>query len=705
MVTRLRRATGMDSTRRSTSLRAQSRSATTSYEDYKIPAEELKHVRRRNGGQNSVDSDSRSSGGSSRSCSPASEEVAFAANHFNGLQLLESTTPDPDASQTPEKYKESSTSTAVYVDGQDQEQRMAQLANLGQSDVSARLPDSLRSASVDRASTSSVCSKYMTRAMDASIEGSSFMTEKQTPNQQKFTSSLYSQRSTNSIRSKSENEIDLAAHGRPLEKAIPATAGFPPSSAVSPLLSGYDHTRSSLRDDRRRTLSPFASSPRSARHRRSNMSFTPANDEHNTLTQDESSIALRPIHPHPDPQKEYPLILLHCKITALPPPWPLNVEVPERMRSDFALLKRKLEGTLGTRGVLLEHPKASYRRLIAGILDTTGLIEVSTSTYSPRTMADSTSSLQAGDCAMNLLNRDATNENKKTRSNPVGSRSAHRGLPSAESDAEYWLKQYCEEELLLDQPRRWDVRVYAMSGLMGPGAWRAAWRDMERIDVEIGVWAVESQKHEWELQEVEHAAWLSTDFSRSRKSRVEDESDHRRPLRSTPGCHPDPMEAQKLHNESAMDEELEPWQVSSAGIKARATSTPKSASFGSTRRPARRRLPLTTLLGNYFRRLVSRSASIKWLLRAVVLVVIFRLGAILGSGPLEASRTTELGYTAVAGIAVAGLDATISSVNGGDMDDGSNGTAFHKDDSSRKRTGNTLSEDTNSPKHGSTQGA
>ena len=33
--------------------------------------------------------------------------------------------------------------------------------------------------------------------------------------------------------------------------------------------------------------------------------------------------------------------------------------------------------------------------------------------------------------------------------------------------------------------KRWDIKIFAANGLMRAGAWGTAWREMERVDVEI----------------------------------------------------------------------------------------------------------------------------------------------------------------------------------------------------------------------------
>ena len=56
--------------------------------------------------------------------------------------------------------------------------------------------------------------------------------------------------------------------------------------------------------------------------------------------------------------------------------------------------------------------------------------------------------------------------------------------------------------------RRFDIKIYAANGLMRAGAWGAAWREMERVDVEIDVWMPKTVRREldqeMEREEEEH---------------------------------------------------------------------------------------------------------------------------------------------------------------------------------------------------------
>ena len=47
--------------------------------------------------------------------------------------------------------------------------------------------------------------------------------------------------------------------------------------------------------------------------------------------------------------------------------------------------------------------------------------------------------------------------------------------------------------------KRWNIKLFAANGLMRAGAWSAAWREMERVDVEILPWMDEDMKRELEL--------------------------------------------------------------------------------------------------------------------------------------------------------------------------------------------------------------
>ena len=96
--------------------------------------------------------------------------------------------------------------------------------------------------------------------------------------------------------------------------------------------------------------------------------------------------------------------------------------------------------------------------------------------------------------ASRLLSSSSTdakfNTNKNSSGNDVKSSTKQTAVAKAEAKG----------SITFVSPR-WDVRVYAANGLMRAGAWATAWREMERVDVQIGVWVPEGLRaglEEWE---------------------------------------------------------------------------------------------------------------------------------------------------------------------------------------------------------------
>jgi hypothetical protein len=54
----------------------------------------------------------------------------------------------------------------------------------------------------------------------------------------------------------------------------------------------------------------------------------------------------------------------------------------------------------------------------------------------------------------------------------------------------------CGKEVGLPSDRKWEIKVYAANGLMRAGAWAAAWREMEKVDIEIGICIPEDVRQE-----------------------------------------------------------------------------------------------------------------------------------------------------------------------------------------------------------------
>lgn len=60
-----------------------------------------------------------------------------------------------------------------------------------------------------------------------------------------------------------------------------------------------------------------------------------------------------------------------------------------------------------------------------------------------------------------------------------------------------------------DSNRKWEIRVYAANGLMRAGAWAAAWKEMEKVDVEVGVWLPSEVRRALEKRLAEEHAAVS----------------------------------------------------------------------------------------------------------------------------------------------------------------------------------------------------
>jgi hypothetical protein len=177
----------------------------------------------------------------------------------------------------------------------------------------------------------------------------------------------------------------------------------------------------------------------------------------------------------PKPKKEAPLVLLHC--TLLPPSIPVpgasdprNQDVLEdELPAEYWRRWRRLQECVGSgvvrdRGVLISHPEDLYDMLEERLLESLELVR-------PR--------LQNG----HFIGREE-------HSSGSGSEGEFSDVGESETDGEQGDEcPDCGSHVRHgDSNRKWEVRVFAANGLMRAGAWAAAWRDMEKVDVEVGLW-------------------------------------------------------------------------------------------------------------------------------------------------------------------------------------------------------------------------
>ncbi|KUJ21663.1 uncharacterized protein LY89DRAFT_380175 [Mollisia scopiformis] len=175
------------------------------------------------------------------------------------------------------------------------------------------------------------------------------------------------------------------------------------------------------------------------------------------------------------PRKAAPLVLLH--VTVLPLQWPYSYlmslnDIPESLQNvkeSWKLLQDKVGDTVLERGILLSHPQESYEVLEERLYEALEL------PVRPRAKI-----LKCGHY-MGPLDPET---------------------PSSDEEGEYFEgadirdgRKWCDicgrdvrVEEVGDLPKgekRFTVKIYASNGLMRAGAWEAAWREMERVDVEL----------------------------------------------------------------------------------------------------------------------------------------------------------------------------------------------------------------------------
>lgn len=202
-------------------------------------------------------------------------------------------------------------------------------------------------------------------------------------------------------------------------------------------------------------------------------------------------------------KKEYPLVLLHC--TLLPPTvsvpgvsvhnaTSLADVLPEDYWRRWKLLNDRVSGSeIQTRGVLIPHPKGDYDLLEERLLESLELSQ-------PRIR----SGHYVGD-GEEEAERSETDEEDTEQGSPCPD---------------------CGRKVIsdLNRDRKWEIKVYAANGLMRAGAWSAAWSEMEKIDVEVGVWLPEHVRRDVEaaLQEQEHMSAAAGPNETSEADKLDD---------------------------------------------------------------------------------------------------------------------------------------------------------------------------------------
>jgi hypothetical protein len=177
-------------------------------------------------------------------------------------------------------------------------------------------------------------------------------------------------------------------------------------------------------------------------------------------------------------KKEYPLVLLH--VTVLPLQWPCGDALDavggeglprelQGVKESWKLLKEKLGDTVLERGILLPHPQDSYEVLEERLLEALEL------PVRPRAKILSCGHYLGPDDAGDSSSEDGSENEDDAKM--MGLRERWCDICGREVK--------CEEIGISGKQKRFRVKVFASNGLMRAGAWAAAWREMERVDVEI----------------------------------------------------------------------------------------------------------------------------------------------------------------------------------------------------------------------------
>lgn len=189
-------------------------------------------------------------------------------------------------------------------------------------------------------------------------------------------------------------------------------------------------------------------------------------------------------------KRENPLVLLHCTVLqptvilgpgiTLPDRQILEKVLPPQYARRWKLLEEKISGSglLRDRGLLIQHPQEDYGLLEERLLESLEL-------QKPR--------LENGHYNNNEPSDSETESGEENSEHP------------ASHDKGACVDCGCHA-IHRDDQRKWDVNFYAANGLMKEGAWTAAWKEIERVDVQISLWLPYEVKSEVEKRIKEEIA-------------------------------------------------------------------------------------------------------------------------------------------------------------------------------------------------------
>ncbi|KAJ0425750.1 hypothetical protein BJY00DRAFT_273652 [Aspergillus carlsbadensis] len=199
----------------------------------------------------------------------------------------------------------------------------------------------------------------------------------------------------------------------------------------------------------------------------------------------------------PKVKKEYPLVLLHCTLLSPSLPVPGLVGHPDRQKllrevlpsvywKRWKLLEEKIgSGVLRDRGVLISHPEDMYDLLEERLLESLEL-------QRPR--------LDHG----HFLGPDETESDREDRLTHEESCTESEGEECPDCGGRVAPH---------NNIKKWEIKVFAANGLMRAGAWAAAWKEMEKVDVEVGLWLPADIRAELEREMAQGLPQIETSVS------------------------------------------------------------------------------------------------------------------------------------------------------------------------------------------------
>ena len=146
--------------------------------------------------------------------------------------------------------------------------------------------------------------------------------------------------------------------------------------------------------------------------------------------------------------------------------------------------------------------------------------------------------------------------------------------------------------------RRWNVKIYAANGLMRQGAWMAAWREMERVDVEIEPWIAEGLRRELDGRVTEKRK-LEEEEEMRKRWEAEEEDERQREMEETPRVVVDELDGEGVVEEERKRRLREVYGEDAVPFAAPAAEEKKEEVDVQVEMRPKVEIPLRLLLRNY----------------------------------------------------------------------------------------------------------